>query len=201
MALDSLGGLIKGLENQASWQAQRQFRLVVQHWPKAVGFAVARQTRPIAIQRSTLYVTTATAAWAQSLTYERTNILRKLNRHQRQPIKNIRFSSAQWEQTIQTQTVQTQATPSAQQHPSYVGMPTETLTASPQLNNQISNQTTEPAIAREPNTPEEAFKRWAAIIQNRQRTQTLCPQCRCYCPKGEIERWSTCALCATKRWK
>lgn len=184
MALEGLEGLIKGLENQASWQAQRQFRLVVQHWPKSVGFAVARQTRPVAIQRSTLYVATATAAWAQTLAYERLNILRKLNRHQRQPIKNIRFSAAQWKQPVQ----QPSPTPSAQQHPSYIGVP-DTAAAGAG------------AKEREPRTPDEAFNRWAATIQKRQRAQSLCPRCQCYCPQGELDRWSICALCATKHWR
>lgn len=181
MALEGLQGLIKGLENQTSWQAQRQFRLVVQHWPKSVGFAVARQTRPIAIQRSTLYVATATAAWAQTLAYERLNILRKLNRHQRQPIKNIRFSAAQWKQPVRPPT----PPPSVQQHPSYVGLSAE----SPQ------------AKGREPQTPDEAFNRWATTIQKMQRTQVLCPRCQCRCPQGELDRWSICALCATKHWR
>ncbi|MBE9064644.1 DciA family protein, partial [cf. Phormidesmis sp. LEGE 11477] len=71
MGLEGLSSLIKGLENQDSWQTQRQFRLVLQHWPKAVGFAVARQTRPVSICRSELYVAAATSVWAQTLTYER----------------------------------------------------------------------------------------------------------------------------------
>lgn len=181
MALEGLDGLIKGLENQASWQAQKQFRLVVQHWPKSVGFAVARQTRPVAIQRSTLYVATATAAWAQTLAYERLNILRKLNRHQRQPIKNIRFSAAQWKQPVRLPS----PPPAAQQHPSYVGISAEVVDLK----------------RNDPRTPDEAFNRWATTIQKMQRTQSLCPRCKCHCPQGELDRWSICALCATKHWR
>lgn len=184
MALEGLSGLIKGLEDQDSWQAQRQFRLVVQHWPKSVGFAVARQTRPIAIQRSTLYVATATAVWAQTLAYERLKILRKLNRHQRQPIKNIRFSTAQWAQRDRPQ----EPTANAQQHPSYIGMQTDDLQQSSQSKEKV------------PQTPAEAFERWSTTMQNMQRSQPLCPRCRCYCPQGELDRWSVCSLCAAKSW-
>ncbi|MGB3571485.1 MAG: DciA family protein [Phormidesmis sp.] len=182
MALEGLEGLIKGLENQSNWQAQKQFRLVVHHWPKAVGFAVARQTRPVSIQKSTLYVATATPTWAQTLSYERLNILRKLNRYQRQPLKNIRFSTAQWAQPSKP------ASPTllAKQHPSYAAPRNPSLPAT--------------TSAATPQTPQEAFSRWAAIVQQMQDEQAICSQCQCRCPQGEIDRWSVCSLCAVKDW-
>ena len=186
MALEGLDGLIKGLESQDSWQVQRQFRLVVQHWPKVVGFAVARQSRPIGIQRGTLHVATATAVWAQTLTYERIKILRKLNRYQRQPLKGIRFSSAQWAQPAEPIT----APPSATHHPSYIAPPDS---------GPAANQT-ENTSARSPQTPAAAFKQWANQIKHMQQYQAQCPQCRCYCPQGELNRWGACSLCAAKRW-
>lgn len=181
MVLESLEGLIQGLENQASWQTQRQFRQVLQHWPKAVGYAVARKTRPINIQRGTLYVATATAAWAQTLAYERLHILSKLNRHQHQPLKGIRFSSAQWAQALPSLNP---ASVIATQHPSYIG--------------EVTNLD---AIAPNPKTPIEAFQRWASTIRQIQSTQAICSQCRCRCPQGELDRWAICALCATKQWQ
>lgn len=184
MALEGLNGLIKGLENQDSWQAQRQFRLVVQHWPKSVGFAVARQTRPVSIQRSTLYVATATAAWAQTLAYERLNILRKLNRHQRHPIKNIRFSTAQWAQIQRGQQGSSSSSQKDEQHPSYVGIAAKAG-----------------AQVAPPHDPAEAFARWAQTVQRMQRSQVVCPRCQCRCPQGELDRWAVCALCAAKQWK
>lgn len=184
MALEGLSSLIKGLENQDSWQTQRQFRLVLQHWPKAVGFAVARQTKPISIHRAELYVAAATSVWAQTLTYERFKILRKLNRHQLQPIRNIRFSTAQWTSPMADIAAIERSRLSNQlgtRHPSYTG------------------QTTQP-FETAATTPLEAFDRWADVIQKMQRNQVLCPNCRCRCPQGELDRWSVCALCASKRW-
>ena len=186
MGLEGLSGLIKGLEDQESWQAQRQFRLVVMHWPKSVGFAVARQSRPVSIQRSTLYVATATAAWAQTLAYERLNILRKLNRYQRQPLKNIRFSTAQWSQPL-TRPVRSQQ---QTQHPSYIGEPSA---GSVSTNSVPTNSV--------PTNPAEAFTRWSQAMQQMQQTQQLCPRCQCHCPQGELDRWLMCSLCATKQWK
>lgn len=186
MALEGLNGLIKGLESQESWQAQQQFRLVLLHWPKAVGFAVARKTRPISIQRGILYVATSTAAWAQTLLYERFNILRKLNRYQRSPLKGIRFSTAQWAQSQlpinpDSQAQIQQAPGKLAHHPSYIGHV--------------------PSLPKIPvKTPAEAFQRWADTMQNMQSSQALCPGCRCHCPQGELDRWATCALCATKQW-
>ncbi len=187
MALEGLSSLIKGLENQSEWQARKQFRLVAQHWQKAVGFAVARQTRPISIQRSTLHVATATSTWAQTLSYERLNILRKLNKYQRQPLKDIRFSTAQWTQSPRI----TNPTLSAQQHPSYIA-PTS-LPLSSSQRSTVSNTS--------PQTPQEAFARWSTIIQKMQSEQALCPRCKCRCPRGELDRWSVCALCITKDWR
>ncbi len=185
MALEGLDGLIKGLENQESWQVQKQFRLVLLHWPKAVGFAVARKTRPVGIQRGTLYVAAATAAWAQTLSYERLNILRKLNCHQRLPLKTIRFSTAQWAQYNDTNAAQKAEIQKNKgrlaHHPSYIGDVPALSDAGQQ-------------------TSSEAFQRWAYTLQQMHRNQSLCPRCRCHCPQGELDRWGQCALCATKQW-
>lgn len=174
--LEGLDGLFKGLESQDSWQAQRQFRIVVQHWPKVVGFAVARKTRPICIQRQSLQVATETAAWAQTLTYERLRILKKLNRYQTRPIRNIRFSTAQWHVGKPADPTQI-----ATRHPSYTG------------------QLIPPAKAK-PSTPSEAFETWAAVVQQMQQGQAVCPKCQCRCPQGELDRWALCSLCAAKQW-
>lgn len=177
MTLEGLGGLIKGLESQENWRAQQQFRLVLQHWTKSVGFAVARKTRPVGIQRGTLYVAAATAAWANTLSYERLNILKKLNRYQPQPLKSIRFSTAQWANPEPSP----QRNPDNTQHPSYIG-------PVPRLS-EVTKQ-----------TPTEAFQRWASTMQKMQCHQALCPRCQCRCPQGELNRWAICALCAAKEW-
>lgn len=188
MSLEGLNHLIKGLESQESWRTQRQFRSVLTHWPKAVGFAVAQKTRPTGIQRNILYVATASASWAQTLSYERYNILKKLNQHQRQPLQGIRFSTAQWNrpESLTAGPSIASAINRNAQHPSYIG--------------RIPSIASQKAEA-ERRTPEEAFGLWAATLQAMQKTQLLCPQCHCRCPKGELERWTVCALCAAKRMK
>ncbi|MGB3788195.1 MAG: DUF721 domain-containing protein [Phormidesmis sp.] len=182
MGLEGISSLIKGLENQDSWQAQRQLRLVLQHWPKAVGFAVARQTRPVSIHQAELYVATATPVWAQTLTYERFKILKKLNRYQPKPLKNIRFSTAQWALPTKQFDRSSTLNRARSQHPSYTGQ-------TPQPHTHV------------PATPSAAFEQWAHTIQQMQSSQALCLECQCRCPQGELDRWSVCALCASKRWQ
>ena len=215
MALEGLEGLIKGLENQDSWQAQQQFRLVLLHWPKSVGFAVARKTRPVSIQRETLYVATATASWAQTLAYERLNIVKKLNRYQRRPLKDIRFSTAQWTQAQGAQNQTTVSFAAAEhaaarkqvperlaQHPSYVGnvehVPIQHTLDQQPPDPRTPDQTIQTHAKQ---TPQTAFQRWALTLQARQQLQVICPVCHCHCPRGELARWARCGHCATKHWQ
>jgi predicted nucleic acid-binding Zn ribbon protein len=185
MAMEGLNTLITKLEGQTSWQARRQFRKIVEYWPKSVGYAVARQTRPISLQRQVLQVATSTSAWAQTLMMERPRILKKLNHYLPTPVKEIRFSTAQWSMNA----INTNTRVGMQlfsNHPSYIGSQTE-------VNTQESNTSKKL-------TPYEAFEIWSTRIQAQQKHQSICPACKCPCPIGEIERWDICALCATKNW-
>lgn len=184
MGFSGLRSLITDVEAQPNWQARRQFSQVVEYWPKAVGYVVARQTKPASIQRHILYVTVANASWAQTLTLERRRILHKLNRLIAKPLDDIRFSSAQWH----TKPVRKTSPVSnwIKAHPSYIG------------------PTTGPELAPEETqtkTPEAAFNRWAHIKKSQQKSQEICPECNCFCPPGELARWTMCALCIAKTWK
>lgn len=183
MTLEVISSLIKGLENQEQWRMQRQYRSVLHHWPQVVGAAVARNTRPVGIQRQILYVATASPTWAQSLTYERLNILQKLNRFQSVPLRNIRFSTAQWHRSVPTKPEKVNTLIS--DHPSYIG-PTSI----------------QPLPAPNPTRSAlEAFHQWADAVRSRQSSQPTCPSCHCHCPRGELQRWNLCALCVVKKWR
>ena len=222
MALESIEGVIKGLENQESWQAQRQFRLVLIHWPKAVGFSVARKTRPTGLQRQVLYVATETASWAQTLSYERFNILKKLNRHQPQPLQDIRFSTAQWAKGKAIAPTSLANNPSLHSSMPNSSMPNNSISNS-SISNDAETSNAHPATQplasviswqhpsnlgdvphlpkQRAQTPQKAFKQWAAALQSMHRTQAVCPTCRCHCPQGELDRWTCCGHCAIKRWR
>ncbi|MBX2861943.1 MAG: DUF721 domain-containing protein [Leptolyngbyaceae cyanobacterium MAG.088] len=183
MGFSGLRSLITDIETQPGWQTRRQFAQVSEYWPKVVGYAVAKQTKPASIQRHILYVTVANASWVQTLTLERRRILHKLNRLISNPLNDIRFSSAQWhtKPIRRTQPV----SDLLKDHPSYIG---ET---------DITKAYNQPATT----TPEDAFARWATIKKQQQKRQELCPECQCSCPPGEIARWTMCALCITKTWQ
>ncbi len=187
MAFESLQGVLNGLETQASWQKRRQFREVLQQWPDVVGMAVAAHTRPHSIQRGVLSVATASSAWAQNLLFERQRILQKLNQRLVSPLSDIRFSTGNWA---------TQTTGGLEgaigrdlwdTHPSRI----------PQLPAKAPSPQPTPDVPQDANA---AFQQWATRLQQQTRSLPLCPQCQCPTPSGELERWTVCALCATKQW-
>ena len=183
MGFSGLQSLITDIETQPGWQARRQFSQVVDYWPKAVGYVVARQTKPESIQRHVLYVTVANASWAQTLTLERRRILHKLNRLLAMPLDDIRFSSARWhaKPIRRNQPVSDWV----KAHPSYLGEPKP---------GEVHQK--EPA-----RTPEEAYAAWVIMKKSQQKLQEICPECECACPPGEIARWNMCAPCIVKVWK
>lgn len=187
MGFSGLRSLMTDLEAHPNWHARRQFRQVVEYWPKAVGHVVARQTKPASIQRHVLYVTVANSSWAQTLTLERRRILHKLNRLIAMPLDDIRFSSAQWHARPVRR--QQPVNDWVKGHPSYVG---EVGAAA---------ETSLTAKQEQTKTPEEAYSLWATIKKKQQKLQETCPECQCFCPPGEISRWGMCAPCITKTWK
>jgi predicted nucleic acid-binding Zn ribbon protein len=186
MALEDLKGVIQGLEAQPSWQSRQQFRQINDHWAKAVGHMVARQAKPTSIQRQVLYVSVANGTWAQTLSLERMRILQNLNQYLSKPIKDIRFSAAQWANGKQPNTSNDPSALAA--HPSFM---------------QPSGRSASggPTQGKDKLTVTEAFERWAGMVRSQQVHQSPCPHCQCPCPPGELQRWGTCSLCAAKQWK
>ncbi|NEQ53941.1 MAG: DUF721 domain-containing protein [Leptolyngbya sp. SIO3F4] len=183
MGLSGLQSLITDIQAQPGWQRRRQFSQVVDYWPKAVGYIVARQTKPDSIQRHVLYVTVANASWVQTLTLERRRILHKLNRLLTTPLDDIRFSSARWHS--RPVRISQPENDWVKAHPSYLGEP----------------QPAEIPQQEQTKTPEEAYAKWVVLKKNQQKLQETCPECECACPPGEIARWGMCAPCIVKTWK
>jgi predicted nucleic acid-binding Zn ribbon protein len=182
MALEDLKGVIQGLESQPSWQSRRQFRLVNDHWAKAVGHIVARQAKPTSIQRQVLYVSVTNGTWAQTLSLERLRILANLNQYLNVALKDIRFSAAQWANSPASSP--SLDTSILSEHPSFIDF---SGTALPQGKDQL--------------TAKQAFEQWAGMVRSQQVKQPACPHCHCPCPPGELKRWGICSLCAAKQWK
>lgn len=199
MSFQSLNHVLGDLEQQDQWRSRQQFRQLISHWPQLVGELVAAQTRPLGIQRSVLSVATSSAAWAQNLIFERLRLVQKINQQLGLDLTDIRFSTAQWSTKPVNAGAEAEPFQLWEDHPSRLPDspsrptqpdPSQRLPASPGL--------------PYPATPEEAqqaFQRWAETMRSRSRQLPLCPQCQCPTPPGELNRWSTCALCAAKGWK
>ncbi|ASC72208.1 hypothetical protein XM38_031630 [Halomicronema hongdechloris C2206] len=181
MALDNLHSLIRRLEQQPSWQRHQQLRLLLREWPHIVGAAVAQHSRPVGVQRQILQVAVSTAPWAQTLTFERGQILAKLQTIPGVEITDIRFSPGLWSYSPSHSRARGD-NELIKSHPSWSGPIDWT-----------SNEA-------DPTTAMEAFQRWAQQIRAQQRHQKLCPVCGSPCPPGELMRWQACGLCAAKRW-
>jgi predicted nucleic acid-binding Zn ribbon protein len=188
MDLKSLDQLLKNVAGLPIAQKIKEHQQLLQAWQQAVGPAISLVTRPIAIDRDTLYIATASAVLAQDLTFKRRQILVKLNPHLTTPVRDIRFSAQKWTeaQTSNGRSPLTEPPTLLSQHPSRIHSPTEQI---------ISDQNTSTA------TPQQAFQAWATRIQNQSKNWPLCPQCQCPTPQGEIERWTVCGICVLKQMK
>ncbi|MEA5579336.1 DUF721 domain-containing protein [Anabaena sp. UHCC 0451] len=183
MSFKSVNNILNILKLEAKWQEQ-PFQLLLNCWPEVVGVKVAAQTRPLSIQRDVLWVATASAAWAQNLTFGRKTIVLKLNQKLDQklptPLIDIRFSTAEWKRSPLPANQQIILSP--QEHPSYLG---KSISES-----QLKSTTTKNAQV--------VFEDWAITIQERSHNLPLCPQCQCPSPPGELQRWGVCSPCAAK---
>jgi predicted nucleic acid-binding Zn ribbon protein len=181
--MQSLNALMKNLERSPQWRANSGLRQVLALWPQLVGEAVAQHSRPTKVYRGVLQVSVSSAAWAQTLTFERPLILKKL--HAKLPttkteITDMRFAPAQWQRESQ-QPYSTDVAP-LHAHPSWAGLP---LRRSPLL----------------PKTADAAFQQWANRRRSQLASQSQCPRCQSPCPTQELQRWSVCAICVTHQWR
>lgn len=184
MSFNSLNRILEAIEQQPAWAAYQEYRHLLQVWAAIASPQVAENTRPLYICRQVLWVATASSAWAQTLSFQRSTLLKQLNAQLPEPLKDIRFSPAHWP-VRQPATAAEDAMPTAlQQHPSSIeGLAEQDL---PEL----------PAA----NSPATAFQRWAAVIRWRSQNLPLCPNCQCPTPPGELARWTVCGPCAAQQW-
>ncbi|MGD1905796.1 MAG: DUF721 domain-containing protein [Leptolyngbyaceae cyanobacterium] len=179
--MQSLQQVMTDLEASPQWRSQAALRNVLKVWPQVVGAAVAQHSRPTDLKRQVLQVRVTSAAWSQTLTFERLKILHKLRPHlpASVTIRDIRFSSGRWStpsQTLREDTVWAN-------HPS-------------QWFQEIA-----PLKPERPDSAIAAFNQWQQDLQLRNRTHKLCPSCQCPCPPGELARWGVCSICATQLWQ
>lgn len=188
--MDSLRRMLGGMEQRPEWRSRQQFQQLLSRWVGVVGPAVALQTRPTSIRRGVLYVATSNPVWAQNLMFERQRILAKLNACLPFALNEVRFSTAEWHNPSRLPSVELDSEQVWQQHPSRL----KERSSPPHPSDSGDRQA-------EGGDAQTTFQRWAEQVQERSRHLPLCPECRCATPPGELERWSVCGLCATKRWQ
>ncbi len=189
MSLQSLEELLIALSRKMNWDKGLDYFYVLrQYWSEAVGLAAFDHTRPLYIRNHVLWVATSSAVWSQTLTFRRSQILSKLNCHLANPLTDIRFSSAEWENITRKNKSDTP--------------PDELNDIS--LADYSPNNQNDLIIKHDPHTPEkvqQAFNQWAEKVKQRSQSYLLCPECHCPTPPFELQRWGICSICATKFFK
>jgi predicted nucleic acid-binding Zn ribbon protein len=193
MSLKPIGNVLGSVSHQYRRKHHRQIQQVQEYWAELVGAAVAAQTHPLSVYRDVLKVATSSSAWAQNLTFERQRILEKLNTYLSEPLTDIRFSTANWQNNPPNQQILDSKEQAEiwQNHPSLLSSLPKALPTAPQnkaipIPDGVDSET--------------AFRAWSKRIKARSRDLPLCPHCSCPTPPGELERWSLCSLCAAKQW-
>lgn len=187
MDFNSLAKVLDAWGGEALGRRLGEYRHLLQCWEAVVGAAVARQAQPLGIDdRRVLWVATSSAVLSNDLTMRRRQLLAKLNGHLSPPVVDIKFSTRNWTETA----------PSSP--PSVVEPETLWLEHPSRINHikltEIDDRGEPPLSAQA------AFQQWAARLQQLRGSLPLCPACASPTPPGELDRWSVCALCATKAW-
>ncbi|MCU0527282.1 MAG: DUF721 domain-containing protein [Elainella sp. Prado103] len=185
MSFQSLPHLLNAISTQDSWRDRQRFQQLLASWSEVVGETVAAQTRPVGIQRQVLQVATSSAVWAQNLAFERHRILDKLNAKLPLHLKDIRFSTGQWQANFLPSGVENSSETVIlwREHPSRIAR------------NHLPRS--HQSIARDPQT---AFRNWARAVRLQSQQLPLCPVCHAPTPEGELIRWSACSLCAAQQF-
>ena len=185
MFFSSLEQTLAQITDRPGWEKYQQYRQVLECWQKIVSKTIARQTRPLYIDRQVLWVATSSSVWAQELTLKRYTLLQQLNSQLVFSLKDIRFSSSQW-QTGDDHVLAQNTQNRHSLHPSYISTNTDQIDTDnlPLVNSD----------------PQAVVQRWLNVLQKRSSNLSVCPQCNSPTPEGELKRWCLCCHCAAKKW-
>ena len=176
MSFHSVNQVIHHLKRH-QWQEQQMFQRLLEEWSDLVGPVVAAQTEPTRItQQRVLQVATSSGVWAHNLSFERQNLLKKINDRFQLNLTDIFFASSQWGRS---------------QFKAYVPNQGELPNASYEKVASLPQRD-------RPQDAKDAFNRWAETIRERSQTLPDCPQCHCPSPQVELDRWGMCSLCCAR---
>ena len=182
MSLTGLPNILHGIQSRTSWQQRCQYLLIVEKWSDIVGESVAKQTCPIGVYQKALQVAVSNSVWSQALTFERVQILAKINL--------LLGGASTLPIATQQQTLE-QRKVIVQDHPSYLP-----AIITDQLNNNLKVHKLAPDRPKPPETASEAFQRWQVVMKLRATQMPQCPQCDRPALTGELSRWQMCRVCA-----
>jgi predicted nucleic acid-binding Zn ribbon protein len=178
MQLASLQTLLQPLERQYQTPAQQQWRSLLTLWPSLVGEQLAAQTKPLRLQDQVLQVSVANPVLGQTLMFERSRWVKKLNQALGEElVKDLRFSTIGW--YAPSRDVPTVIP--EQPHPCRWDVPMPNAG---------------PKKSRLPNKdPIVAFAQWEQRVRDRAKDLFDCPRCGSFITPGELARWGVCSCC------
>ena len=180
MFLNPLDRILKRVIEQPEWDKYREYTRIVECWQQVVNKQVFQNTRPLYIDRQTLYVAASSAVWAQELALQRYSIIKKLNARLNFTIKDIRFSPARW-QNKQKQEV--------------IEVPLQEVNL-----NKLRAETRNDLKEIETIDANIAIKGWLESIKKSSQNSISCPQCQSLMTQAELTRWQMCRYCIAQKW-
>ncbi|HHP7232314.1 MAG TPA: DUF721 domain-containing protein [Xenococcaceae cyanobacterium] len=221
MFSNSLKNILQQITQQPGWEQYQQYCEVKGCWQKIINQKIAQNTCPISISRQVLWVATSSAVWAQELSLQRYNLLKKLNAQLTFTLTDIRFSTTNWHKL-----------------PNNIVSPQEDVNKNAEISNAASKIAIDevrgsPVVSRrglsDPdrdlelpqtkasldfdtiandetkiNDPKLALQKWLeqlkARIESPVESYFSCPQCGSPTPAIELERWQMCCHCIAHKW-
>lgn len=193
MHFTSIERVLRGLQATHVWQEIQQWQVLLDIWPQVVGKKAAAKTRPLYLQRGILTVAVPNASWAQNLTFQRKRMVAKLQKKVHLTIRDIHFSSRDWYDDRQAWRTADSAASIFQAHPSWVRQENH--------NSHTEQPTSAPYQRNKQPDAVSAFQNWSQTVQHRTQSWSVCPQCGCPVPTGELQRWSVCSICACQKFE
>ena len=177
MFLNSLDSIIEKVTQQPEWIRYQEYKQIKKCWQQVVNKKTSENTRPVCVERGTLYVATSSAVWAQELVLQRYSLIKKINSRIDFTLKDIRFSPAKWhDRPLQND----------------VELSLKAIERQPQ---KVQTETAKNSI-----DAKTAINKWLQNLQQSSQNVVYCPQCQCITTKAELSRWQVCRHCIAQKW-
>lgn len=192
MHFNSVEQILTQLEQQPGWEKFREYRQLLKCWSNTVNSNTAKHTRPLYVTRQVLWVATSSAARAQELSFQRYTLLKRLNKQLTFTLKDIRFSSSGWHQTVSHNENRPQIFKIGDRHKS-------TITRANSIGaKRDTTDKGELSTASASERAKNAAKSCLATLEQKASSIT-CSNCGVATSKKEIERWNSCYHCAAQK--